>query len=159
MLLTITSVFAGRLSARVGPTLTLRLGVAVSTIAMAGLTLSHASPATVVLWASILYVGIGFAFGAMPTIILQSVPASQSGQSSAINIILRMIGSAVGVQLAATIVTASIVSGGEPTERGYTVAFGLAAAAGLVALFTSLAIPRESPDARAAAHVQAPQPG
>ena len=159
VLLTITSVFAGRLSARVGPTLTLRLGVAVSTIAMAGLTLSHASPATVVLWASILYVGIGFAFGAMPTIILQSVPASQSGQSSAINIILRMIGSAVGVQLAATIVTASIVSGGEPTERGYTVAFGLAAAAGLVALFTSLAIPRESPDARAAAHVQAPQPG
>ena len=41
VLLTITSVFAGRLSARVGPTLTLRLGVAVGTIGIAG---AHAEP-------------------------------------------------------------------------------------------------------------------
>jgi MFS family permease len=158
VLLTITSIFAGRLSARVGPTLTLRLGVAVGTVGVAGLTLSHTSPAAVILWTAILYVGVGGAFGAMPTIILQAVPSSQSGQSAAINIIIRMIGSAIGVQLAATIVTASIGAAGTPTERGYTTAFAIATAAGCAALFASLAIPRESPAVpeQAAAH---PLPG
>jgi MFS family permease len=148
VLLTITSIFAGRLSARVGPTLTLRLGVAVGTVGVAGLTLSHTSPAAVILWTAILYVGVGGAFGAMPTIILQGVPQSQSGQSTAINTIVRMVGSAVGVQLAATVVTASIVAGGAPTDRGYTIAFALSAAAGIAALFLSFAIPRETPAAR-----------
>ena len=66
----------------------------------------------------------------MPTIILQTVPPERSGQSAAINMILRMVGSAVGVQLAATIVTVSIGPAGAPTNRGYTVAFALATAAG-----------------------------
>jgi len=157
VLITITSFFAGRLSARVGPALTLRLGVAVSTLGMGGLALSHADPAEVILWTAILYVGVGGAFGAMPTIILQAVPPSQSGQSAAINIIVRMAGSAIGVQLAATIVTASIGASGAPTDRGYTTAFVLATIAGLAALGASLAIPRETP-AREAARVQA-QPG
>jgi MFS family permease len=158
VLITITSFFAGRLSARVGPTLTLRLGVAVGTIGMGGLALSHATPVAVVLWTAILYIGVGGAFGAMPTIILQAVPPSQSGQSAAINIIIRMVGSAIGVQLAATIVTASIGVGGAPTDRGYTTAFALATAAGCAALIASLAIPRERPAAREPAGVQ-PQPG
>ena len=145
VLLTITSVVAGRLSARVGPAVTLRLGVAVCTVAMLGMTLRHADATEVVLWASVLYIGIGFAFGAMPTIILQGVPQSQSGQSTAINTIVRMVGSAVGVQLAATVVTASIVAGGPPTDRGYTIAFALSAAAGVAALALSLAIPRAMP--------------
>jgi len=155
VLLTITSVFAGRLSARVGPTLTLRLGVAVGTIGIAGLTLSHAQPSEVILWTAILYVGVGGAFGAMPTIILQAVPPSQSGQSAAINIIIRMVGSAIGVQLAATIVTASIGAAGVPTDRGYTIAFALATVAGCAAFIASLAIPRETPAAREAPAVQA----
>ena len=158
VLLTITSVFAGRLSARVGPTLTLRLGVAVGTVGIAGLTLSHTHPAEVILWTAILYIGVGGAFGAMPTIILQAVPSSQSGQSAAINIIVRMVGSAIGVQLAATIVTASIGAAGAPTDRGYTTAFALATVAGCAALLASLAIPRETPAGREAAQVQA-QPG
>jgi len=148
VLLTITSVFAGRLSTRVGPAVTLRLGVAVSTLAMVGMTVRHANAPQAVLWSSLLYIGIGCAFGAMPTIILQGVPQSQSGQSTAINTIVRMVGSAVGVQLAATVVTASIVAGGAPTDRGYTIAFALSAAAGIAALFLSFAIPRETPAAR-----------
>ena len=158
VLITITSFFAGRLSARVGPTLTLRLGVAIGTIGMGGLALSHAGPREVILWTAILYVGVGGAFGAMPTIILQAVPPSQSGQSAAINIIIRMAGSAIGVQLAATIVTATIGAGGTPTDGGYTTAFALATAAGCAALVASLAIPRALPAVREPAAAQA-QPG
>ena len=69
-----------------------------------------------------------------------------------------MVGSAIGVQLAATIVTASIGAGGSPTDRGYTTAFALATAAGCAALIASLASPRETPAAREPAVVQA-QPG
>ena len=158
VLITITSVFAGRLSARVGPTLTLRLGVAVGTIGMGGLALSHSNPAAAIVWTTILYVGVGGAFGAMPTIILQAVPPSQSGQSAAINIIIRMAGSAIGVQLAATIVTASIGASGAPTDRGYTTAFALATVAGVAAFAASLAIPRETAAVLDPAGVQA-QPG
>jgi MFS family permease len=89
-----------------------------------------------------MYIGIGGAMGAMPTIVLQSVPPEQSGQSSAINLVLRNAGTAVGIQLAATILTASLTSAGVPTDRGYTAAFGVATIGCLIAFVLSLKIPR-----------------
>jgi MFS family permease len=94
-------------------------------------------------WPALMYLGNAGTFGAMPTIILQSVPRDQSGQSSAINMILRTTGSAIGVQMAAALITSSI-SGGLPSEAGYTAAFGLSVGAGIVALAIALAIPRRS---------------
>ena len=79
----------------------------------------------------------------MPTIILQTVPPERSGQSAAINMILRTAGSAIGVQLAATLVTMSIEPTGAPSDRGYTAAFALATTAGIVALVLALRIPRK----------------
>jgi MFS family permease len=147
VLLTITSPLAGRLSSRVGPVLTLRLGVALSTLGLAAMTVSHTHEIEMYLWPALMYLGIGAAVGAMPAIVLQSVPASHSGQSAAINMVLRTAGSAVGVQLAATLTTMSVSPTGAPTDRGYTVAFAVATGAGIVALVVALLIPRRLPRA------------
>ena len=143
LLLAIVSPLAGRLSTRVGPVFTFRLGIAVSTMGIAGLTVSHSTRLEMYGWPALIYTGIGATFGAMPTIILQGVSPEHSGQSTAINMILRTAGSAIGIQLAATVITMSVGASGAPTDRGYTAAFALATSAGLVALFISLRIPRE----------------
>jgi len=142
ILVMITAPLAGRLSSRVGPAVTLRLGIAVGTAGIAGMALSHGHTFEMYLWPSLIYVGVGAAFGAMPTIVLQSVPPTRSGQSAAINMIVRTVGSAIGIQLAATIVTASAGPTGIPSDRGYTAAFALETAGGIAALLFALAIPR-----------------
>jgi MFS family permease len=142
ILFTIAAPFTGRLSARVGPVFTFRLGIVLSTLGVAGMLAAHSARWEMFFWPAITYLGNAATFGAMPTIILQSVPPEQSGQASSINMILRVTGSALGVQLAATLITVSIGASGAPTERGYTAAWALAVGAGLAALGFALAIPR-----------------
>jgi len=57
--------------------------------------------------------------------------------------IIRTTGSAIGVQLAAMLITMSVGPSGTPTEAGYTAAFALATGAGVVALALALLIPRQ----------------
>ena len=147
LLLMISSPLAGRLSSRVGPAFTLRVGIVISTAGVAGMAFAHTETFEMYLWPALMYLGLGATFGAMPTIILQAVPPELSGQSAAINMIVRTVGSAIGVQLAATIVTASAGPSGIPTNRGYTTAFLVESAAGVVALLFALAIPRQRPAA------------
>jgi MFS family permease len=142
ILFTIAAPFTGRLSARMGPVFTFRLGIVLSTLGVAGMLVAHGARWEMYLWPAVTYLGNAATFGAMPTIILQSVPPEQSGQASSINMILRVTGSALGVQLAATLITVSIAANGAPTERGYTAAWALAVAAGIAALGFALAIPR-----------------
>src|SRR5262249_13175554 len=99
ILLTATSPFAGLLSDRDRPVFTLRLGIVISTIGMTGMLLTHTQTWEMYFWPCLMYIGNGATFGAMPTIILQSVPPEQSGEASGINMILRTTGSAIGVQL------------------------------------------------------------
>jgi hypothetical protein len=113
------------------------------------MALAHGETFELYLWPTVLYAGIGATFGAMPTIVLQSVPPERSGQSSAINLIARTVGSAIGIQLAATFVTASVGASGVPTGGGYTAAFALAAAGGVVALLFALVIPKHAAPAAA----------
>lgn len=141
VLLAVTSPLAGRLSTRVGPTLTLRLGIAIATIGLAGMALSHDCQFEMYLWPTIVYLGLGGTFGAMPTIVLESVPPERGGESAGINLIVRTVGSALGVQLAASLVTSSGLLG-HPTDQGYTSAFALEAIAGAIALLFALRIPR-----------------
>ena len=53
------------------------------------MTVSHEHRFEMFLWPAVMYIGTGATFGAMPTIILQTVPPERSGQSAAINMILR----------------------------------------------------------------------
>ena len=131
----------GRLIARAGASRGLALGAGLGCVALAGMAASHGSRVELFVWLTCMYVGVAFAFSAAPVLILGVVPANLRGQSTAVNLIARNVGSSLGLQLAATVVTASARRGGLPTELGYTRAFILEGCGAGVALLLALAIP------------------
>ena len=78
----------------------------------------------------------------MATLVVQAVPQRQTGIATAINMILRSVGGAIGAQAAAAILTGSAGAGSLPAESGYSAAFLICAGAGLVAWLAAVVVPR-----------------
>ena len=82
-----------------------------SAAASGWLALTSRHPYDMVLSSTLLGVGIGLAFAALGNLIVQAVPAHQTGVASGMNTVLRTLGGALGGQLAATFVAASTLDG------------------------------------------------
>ena len=106
--------------------------------------------ATVVLFSLVMSSGIGFAFAAMPNLIIEAVPPAQTGEATGFNALVRAVGSSLGSQVSATILAASAIAG-IPTDDGFTHAFAISAIVAMCAGVASTVIP--SP--RAHAHLRA----
>ena len=91
-------------------------------------------------------VALGVALASLATLVVVSVPASQSAVAGAVNFNLRNIGGSVGTAVMATVVTARLDGTGVPLESGYTAGFVLLAVSMVVATALAAAIPRLSPD-------------
>jgi MFS family permease len=89
-------------------------GAAISALACGLLTLTSRHPYAMLLSSALLGVGIGLAFAALGNLIVQAVPASQTGVASGMNSVLRTLGGAVGGQVAATFVAGATVHGFRP---------------------------------------------
>lgn len=89
---------------------------------------------------AVLGVGFGLAYSALTSLIVQSVPASQTGAASGMNTNIRTISGALGTAVVSSVLTAG-ARGGLPTGAGFTSAFWLLAAASLVAAAVSLRVP------------------
>jgi MFS family permease len=140
------SPLSARLSARAGAKVTLVVGCAAAFTALVLMAAAHHTRLEMYLWPTLLYAGIGFAFGATPNLIMESVPARHTAQSTAFNLVLRNIGTSLGTQIAATFIVASIAASGLPREVGYTRAFAFQAlCAGLAALIATTIPRRASP--------------
>ncbi len=117
---------AGRVERRFTSRRALVAGAAVSAIACGWLTLASRHPYDMVLSSTLLGVGIGLAFAALGNLIVQAVPASQTGAASGMNTVLRTLGGALGGQISATFIVASTVHG-VPALGGFTRTFAMAA--------------------------------
>lgn len=137
--------FAGRL-ARTGARPSLILGSVVSCTAFAFLAVAHSDPWHIYTATTLMGAGMGFAYAAMATLVVDSVPPSQTGVASGMNMIMRTIGGAAGTAIGTGLVGASVGAAGEPTEAAFTITFAVcaAAAAGAVAAAVS-APPAERP--------------
>lgn len=83
----------------------------------------------------------GFAFASLGGLVVDAVPAEQTGAATGVNTIFRTIGGAAGAQLATAIVTGSAGGGSTvPTESGYSTAFYAAAVAAAAALLISVGV-------------------
>ena len=144
---------AGRLSSTVGSRVPLVLGSLVSSLAFTLLAVAHSAGWEIYLAMTVMGVGIGFAFASMANLIVESVPARQTGVATGMNTIVRTIGGAIGSQVAAGIVTATLAASGAPTERGFTIAVAASAAALAIGFLVALGVPRpqRAPDALAEA--------
>jgi EmrB/QacA subfamily drug resistance transporter len=146
--LMITSPIGGRLSSAVGSKVPLVLGSILTTIAFVVLAMASARW-EIYLAATLVGAGVGFAFASMANLIVEAVPAGQTGVATGMNTIVRTIGGAIGAEVAATILGGHLLASGDPSKHGYTITFWICAAVLLVGVLASLAVPsrrrREAP--------------
>ncbi len=132
---------SGRLSATVNPKLPLALGGALTGLGLVSLGVAHGTEVAVLLGSLVLSIGIGFAFAAMPNLIVAAVPREQTGEATGFNQLVRSVGSSLGSQVSAAILAGSAIASG-PTESGYTTAFLVSAGVALAAGVSAVFIPR-----------------
>jgi MFS family permease len=134
-----TGPMSGALGARTGHKVALAVGGALATAGLLLLAVFHGSGITLCAGYLVLSMGIGFAFAAMPNLILGAVPQTQTGQATGFNALVRLVGSSLGGQVTAVVIASSAAAGSVvPRESGYVTAFVLcavvAAAGGALAL-------------------------
>ncbi|HEY6836080.1 MAG TPA: MFS transporter [Gaiellaceae bacterium] len=140
----LTGPISGRLSSTVGSKVPLLLGSILSCIAFVMLAATHGSDWEIYTAMFLLGTGIGFAFSSMANLIVEAVPDHQTGIATGMNTIVRTIGGAIGSQVTAGIVTATVVASGLPTETGFTIAFATSAGALALGFFVGLLVPGRS---------------
>jgi MFS family permease len=132
---------AGRVQARFGIKRSLLAGASVGLVSQVVLTFSDRTPALLVVASALLGVGFGLSFSAMTTLAVQNVPPALTGVAGGSNHLCRLIGSALGAGLAATVLDTQLGPGGARTAHGYTLAFGVGAVAFALGLASAALAP------------------
>ena len=140
---------SGIVGSRIGNKVPLAAGGALTAVGLGLLALEHGSQEAVIAFSLIMSAGIGLAFAAMPNLIMEAVPAQQTGEATGFNALVRSVGSSLGSQVSATLLAASAV-GGVATDAGFTHAFAVSAVVAACAAVVAAFIPR------AQAHAHAP---
>jgi EmrB/QacA subfamily drug resistance transporter len=135
------SPLGGRLSNVVGSKVPLVLGAIGTTASFAILAGAHHRHWEIYLASALLGIGVGFAFAAMANLIVEAVPADQTGVATGMNTVMRTIGGAIGAEIAASVIAATLLANGLPRERGYTISFILCGAFLVAATVASFLVP------------------
>ncbi|UJP11541.1 MFS transporter [Microbacterium sp. KUDC0406] len=109
------------------------LGALLMGATVIGAVLFHSAVWQLALAGGLFGVGVGTAYAAMASIIVESVPAGSVGIATGVNANLRSIGSAIGSALMTAIVFGTLDPAGRPLERGYDVAWVTIAVLAVVA--------------------------
>ncbi|WP_327071062.1 MFS transporter [Kitasatospora sp. NBC_01302] len=87
--------------------------------------------------------GVGCTFAVMPGLIVNSVPAHETGSAISFNQVLRYVGYAIGSALSAVVLQAHTAAGHAlPSDAGYTLAALLGCAVFVVAIVVTVVLPR-----------------
>jgi len=132
---------AGLLDRRFGPKVPMFLGTVAVVAAFALPAFAHGAIWQVLLSGVLTGAGIGLAFAAMSNAIIESVPATQTGEASGVNTIARTIGSSIGTAVVAAVITAHTTAQGLPTDAAFTSGFWVCAGVAVLAVIASLALP------------------
>jgi MFS family permease len=109
------------------------IGVLLGGSSFALLALARAEVWQILLATIMIGAAVGLTYSAMPNVILESVPASQTGLATGMNANLRTVGGALGGQITVSIVATGAKILGYPGPRGFTVS--------LVMLWSYLPLP------------------
>lgn len=142
LMMMVASPLSAKLSALAGPKVTLVIG---SLIIAAGYGASvplMGTPWGLMIGAIVISLGVGFAYGAMPALIMSSVPITETSAANSFNTLMRSIGTSVASAAIGAVLAemSTTFAGGVsvPTENGFRVGIligcGVAAAAAVVAL-------------------------
>jgi len=98
--------------------------------------------------------GVGIGYAAMPTLIMQNVPAEEAASGVGVNALMRSMGTTNAGAVMAMVLTSRTVAFGPaqiPAEGAFRLCFAIGAAAAVAGALVALAIPRPRRGAPAAA--------
>jgi len=139
---------AGRLQRRYGPKPLLASGAIVIAISYLGAVLVDLQFWHVLLINTLIGIGIGLGYAAMPALIMRAVPVSETGAANGLNNLMRALGTTVAAAIIAGVLTQSAtVSNGVsvPGADGFSMAFVLGLGAAVVCAVIALFIPHPKP--------------
>ena len=131
----------GRIGERSGSKAPFLAGCLLVAGALLGLGLAHDTVGLVILWSCLVSVGSGAAFAAIPNLIVTAVSDRETGEATGVNTIMRNIGSAIGAQIAGSIIATHVLASGLPEGAGFEIAFLISAAGAMIAALAVLLIP------------------
>ncbi|MFI6253834.1 MFS transporter [Streptomyces sp. NPDC051016] len=141
-----------------GPKITLMIG-AVIVAAGYGLNIVLMSEVWhLILVSCVIGAGVGFAYGAMPALIMGAVPASETAAANSLNTLMRSIGTSVASAVAGVILAQMTISLGTatlPSENAFKVVMAIGAGAAVLAFVLASFLPGRRPAAAEPAPVPA----
>ena len=140
----IVAPMTGRLSKAVGSKMVLVAGSLFSAASYLLLILNHTQQWPIYVATGLLGIGIALGFASMANLIIEAVPAEQTGVATGMNTNIRNIGAALGSGIATSLVVSGMVPGGFPKEHGYVLAFAVSGLALVVAALAALTIPKRT---------------
>ncbi|WP_198684076.1 MFS transporter [Brachybacterium sp. YJGR34] len=149
MMLAFTPV-SSRMLTRLGGRITLAVGMTVLACGYGVAFFLTEAPWQLMLASVVTSSGVGIAYAAMPTLILENSPAQEGGAGVGVNALMRSMGTTVAgavMAIVLTTFTTSMAGTSLPTETAFRACFLLGGLAGLGAAAVALAIPRSRPSA------------
>jgi MFS family permease len=152
LVMMVVSPLSARISTARGPKLTLMLGALIVALGYGLSTVLMSTIWQLVLVSSIVGAGVGFAYGAMPALVMAAVPVSQTAAANSLNTLMRAIGSSIASAVAGVVLAQMTTTWGStalPSLDGFRVVLAAGAGAALLALAITTLLPRGRPLATA----------
>jgi len=136
---------SGRLSKRYGAKFVMAAGLVMSIPTFILLTVANTSQWEIIIAMVIQGAGFGLAYTSMSALVVEAVPASQTGVASGMNANIRTIGGAIGAPVMSSIVTSGVRAGHLPPKSGYTHGFALLIVVAVAAAVAGILGPKTRP--------------
>jgi len=134
----------GRLSKAFGSKMVLIAGSLFCASSYLLLLLDHTQQWSIYAATGLLGIGIALGFASMANLIIEAVPAEQTGVATGMNTNIRNIGAALGSGIATSLVVSGLLPDGFPEQHGYMLAFAVSGLALVVAALAALTIPKRT---------------
>lgn len=133
---------SARLAARFGARLVVTIGSAITALGYVGRLLLDPNGAMVIVWATIVSIGVGIGYAGLPMMIVKYAPAEETGSANAVNALMRSIGMAISsAMVAAVTATMAVMNEGVavPSASGLNTLATIGIVMGVAATALSLA--------------------
>lgn len=140
---------AGRVERRWGAKALLIIGAVILALAYGLALIFHGQAWQILAVNVVLGVGVGLGYAAMPALIMQAVPAHETGAANGLNALMRSLGTSIAAAVAGAVLARSVTSVDGvtgPSEGGFLLTLGLGLGAAVVCVVVAAFIPRPHAD-------------
>jgi MFS family permease len=143
-----TAPLSAAISKARGPKTTLMIGALIVALGYALGIVAMSAVWQLIVVSAVIGAGIGFAYGAMPALIMSAVPVSETAAANSLNTLMRSIGTSVSSAVAGVILaqlTINLGGAAVPSKAGFQVILAIGSAAALGAFAIAAFIPSRRP--------------